>query len=151
MEISDHSDHEGQNLGRSRSDRKPGYKPPWLPRLARFSSPMLRLHNEIVAFTKMLEPTAEEVDGRAKSMSVIREVVHSIWPQAEVLVFGSYATGLYTPASDTDIVVVNAGLNNPTTGLKALSHALTQRQLVRNMQQVLTARVPIIKFEMIER
>lgn len=32
----------------------------------------------------MLEPTSEEVDSRAKSMTVIKEVVHSIWPQAEV-------------------------------------------------------------------
>jgi hypothetical protein len=36
--------------------------------------------------------------------------------QAEVLVFGSYETGLYTPASDTDIVVCGAGLNDPTKG-----------------------------------
>jgi hypothetical protein len=33
-----------------------------------------------------------------------------------VLVFGSYETGLYTPASDTDIVVCGAGLNDPTKG-----------------------------------
>ncbi|KAF6264754.1 hypothetical protein COO60DRAFT_19013 [Scenedesmus sp. NREL 46B-D3] len=130
--------------------RTPGFQPPWLPRLRRFDSPLLRLHNEVVAFCKMLEPTAEEVASRARSMRTVREVVHSIWPQAEVLVFGSYETGLYTPASDTDIVVCGAGLNDPTIGLKALAHALTQRQLVRNMQQVLTARVPIIKFEMLE-
>lgn len=88
-DLSDHSDldhdHDGDHDDQSRSaDRTPGYKPPWLPRLARFSSPMLRFHNEIVAFTKMLEPTPEEVDSRAKSMRVIRDVVHSIWPHAEV-------------------------------------------------------------------
>ena len=34
-----------------------GYKPPWLARLGYFHSPTLRLHNEIVNFCKMLEPT----------------------------------------------------------------------------------------------
>eukprot|EP00775_Hariotina_reticulata_P010713 gene10713-10869_t len=113
-------------------------------------SPLLKLHNEVVAFTKMLEPTPEEVDSRSKSMSTVREVVNSIWPSAQVVVFGSYETGLYTPASDTDIVVVDSGLLDAQKGLRALAHALQQRQLVRNLQQVLTARVPIIKFEMIE-
>jgi len=64
----------------------------------------------------MLEPTPEEVDSRAKSMRVVREVVNSIWPAARVLVFGSYETGLYTPASDTDIVVVESGLADAQKG-----------------------------------
>jgi len=39
---------------------------------------------------------------------------------------------------------------NPASGLKALAQALEARHLVRNMQLVLSARVPIIKFEMID-
>lgn len=100
----------------SASGRTPDFQPPWLPRLMRFGSPLLRLHNEVVAFAKMLEPTAEEVESRARSMRTVREVVHSIWPKANVMVFGSYETGLYTPASDTDIVVCDTGLNDPTKG-----------------------------------
>lgn len=61
--------------------RTPGFKPPWLPRLSPFGSPLLRLHNEVTAFCRMLEPTAEEVESRARSMRTVREVVHSIWPQ----------------------------------------------------------------------
>jgi non-canonical poly(A) RNA polymerase PAPD5/7 len=68
--------------------RKPGFKPPWLPRLCRFGSPLLRLHNEVVAFCRMLEPTAEEVESRSRSMRTVREVVHSIWPQVSVAVVG---------------------------------------------------------------
>jgi DNA polymerase sigma len=56
--------------------RKLGYQPPWLPRLPFFSSPMLRLHNEIVAFCQMLAPTAEEVASRAASLDSLREVSH---------------------------------------------------------------------------
>jgi non-canonical poly(A) RNA polymerase PAPD5/7 len=77
---------------------------------------LLKLHNEVVAFTTMLEPTAEEVDSRRKSMVTVREVVNNIWPSAQVVVFGSYETGLYTPASDTDIVVVDSGLQDPQKG-----------------------------------
>jgi hypothetical protein len=39
---------------------------------------------------------------------------------------------------------------SPTAGLAALASALEARHLVRNMQLVLKARVPIIKFEMID-
>jgi DNA polymerase sigma len=44
----------------------------------------MRLHNEIVAFTQMLEPTAEEVASRAASLDALRQVVAGIWPSAKV-------------------------------------------------------------------
>lgn len=50
-------------LQEKQQQRAAGYQPPWLPRLAHFSSPLMRLHNEIVAFCQMLAPTAEEVRG----------------------------------------------------------------------------------------
>lgn len=104
--------------------RAVGYQPPWLPGLARFNSPMMRLHNEIVAFCQMLAPTAEEVASRAGSLDSLRDVVRSIWPTADVQVFGSYETGLYTPASDTDVVVMHAGNVSPERG-KALRQVVS--------------------------
>jgi non-canonical poly(A) RNA polymerase PAPD5/7 len=77
---------------------------------------MLRLHNEIVAFCQMLAPTAEESASRSASLESLKGVVRGIWPSADVLVFGSYATGLYTPASDTDVVVVATGGVDAQTG-----------------------------------
>jgi hypothetical protein len=50
-----------------------------------------------------------QVASRAASLDSLREVVRGIWPAADVRVFGSYETGLYTPASDTDVVVVDSG------------------------------------------
>jgi non-canonical poly(A) RNA polymerase PAPD5/7 len=60
--------------------------------------------------------------------------------------------GLYTPASDIDLVLVNTRVNNPTVPLKALATALLQKQLIKpsSLQEILTARVPIIKFEMVD-
>jgi hypothetical protein len=52
-----------------------------------------RLHNEIVTFTRMLEPTAREAELRQLSFAAVRDVVHSIWKEARVDVFGSFATG----------------------------------------------------------
>lgn len=54
-------------------------------------------------------PPLFQVASRAASLDSLREVVRGIWPAADVRVFGSYETGLYTPASDTDVVVVDSG------------------------------------------
>lgn len=106
----------GSTHQQQKQQRAVGYQPPWLLRLAHFGSPLMRLHNEIVAFCQMLAPTAEEVASRASSLDSLKEVVRSIWPVADVKVFGSYETGLYTPASDTDVVVVGSGNVNAQTG-----------------------------------
>lgn len=82
--------------GPSTSGRVLGYKPPWLSRIGHFISPLLRLHNEIAFFCKMLEPTAQEAEARQQSVDDVRQVVNSIWPQATVEVFGSFATGKFT-------------------------------------------------------
>lgn len=57
--------------------------------------------------------------------------------------------GLYTPASDIDLVVHNTKVFNIHAALKAFANALSQRKMVRNVQVIGSARVPIIKFEMI--
>ncbi len=77
----------------STSGRDFGYRPPWLGCIGILASPSLRLHNEIVTFAKMLEPTEQEAASRKRSVDAVEEVVRGIWPEAEVKVFGSFATG----------------------------------------------------------
>lgn len=36
----------------------------------------------------------------------MENIILSLWPDAQVQVFGSYRTGLYLPTSDIDIVVI---------------------------------------------
>ncbi len=43
----------------------------------------------------MLEPSWEEAAARRQSIQHVTHVVHSIWPAAEVKVFGSYETGAW--------------------------------------------------------
>jgi DNA polymerase sigma len=64
---------------------------------------------EIVEFCRFLEPTEEEGAARAAATARVAGVVTTIWPDAVVEAFGSYATGLYLPTSDMDLVVTNSG------------------------------------------
>eukprot|EP00193_Tetraselmis_chui_P018908 CAMPEP_0177781534 /NCGR_PEP_ID=MMETSP0491_2-20121128/17914_1 /TAXON_ID=63592 /ORGANISM="Tetraselmis chuii, Strain PLY429" /LENGTH=193 /DNA_ID=CAMNT_0019301631 /DNA_START=25 /DNA_END=603 /DNA_ORIENTATION=+ len=71
---------------------------PWMSdTLDRISSPLLRLHNEITDFVKLVTPTEEEKKDREDALQRTRELVNAIWPNAELKVFGSYATDLYLP------------------------------------------------------
>ena len=110
------------------------------------SSPLLRLHIEIVEFVRLMSPTVDEVDERMRTKEAVGDVVRSIWPSASVEVFGSFRTGLYLPSSDIDVVIMNSGCSNQADGLKALAIALSRRGLARNLQVIAKARVPIVKF-----
>jgi non-canonical poly(A) RNA polymerase PAPD5/7 len=120
---------------------------PWLHALKGISSPFLRLHQEIVEFSRFVAPSPEEETARRDSIARIQSVVQSIWPGATLEVFGSFATGLYLPTSDLDAVILHSGCTDIPSGLKALANALTRRNLAKNMQVISKARVPIIKFE----
>lgn len=62
-------------------------------------------------FCRFLEPTAAETAERSAATERVAEVIQAIWPEAAVQVFGSFATGLYLPTSDMDLVVTDSGAN----------------------------------------
>jgi non-canonical poly(A) RNA polymerase PAPD5/7 len=126
--------------------------PPWWPHgasktLARMRSPLLRLHQEIVDFCRFTEPTAAEAAARAAAVARVRAVVTSIWPGAQLAVFGSFATGLYLPTSDIDAVILDSRCGDPGNGLRALALALARRGAARKIALIAKARIPIVKFE----
>lgn len=51
-----------------------------------------------------------------------------------VQVFGSFATGLFLPTSDMDLVVTGSGCGNVAQGLRALAQAFTRKGMVKNVQ-----------------
>ena len=62
-----------------------------------------------------------------------------------------FKPGLYTPASDIDLVLVGTRVASAQLALKALAVGLTQKRLAKGeVQCIFSARVPIIKFEMAE-
>ena len=120
---------------------------PWRDLLDGISSPSLRLHTEIVEFTRLLRPSAHEEALRRQAFNRLNDIVAEIWSDATLKIFGSFATDLYLPTSDIDAVVLNSGLENPVDGLKALAKSLSRKKMGRNIVVLSRARVPIIKYD----
>ncbi|XP_057970535.1 uncharacterized protein LOC131159538 isoform X2 [Malania oleifera] len=118
----------------------------WFQGMSRFKSPMLQLHKEILDFCDFLSPTPEEQATRQAAVECVFDVIKYIWPNCQVEVFGSFKTGIYLPTSDIDVVILGSNIRTPQIGLVALSRALSQRGIAKNMQVIAKARVPIIKF-----
>ncbi|KAK4285953.1 hypothetical protein QN277_002576 [Acacia crassicarpa] len=125
---------------------EPKLESSWFRGNCKFRSPMLQLHKEIVDFCEFLSPTLEEKAARDMAIESVFQVIKHIWPHSQVEVFGSFRTGLYLPTSDVDVVILKTGLPSPQLGLNALSRALSQRGMAKNILVLGRARVPIIKF-----
>ncbi|GAQ89300.1 DNA polymerase sigma subunit [Klebsormidium nitens] len=148
----DDEDHEEGSSGQQAG--KAGYTPPpWaLASVKRglVRSPLLRLHQEIIDFCDFLAATDDERALREAAVERVKDVILSIWPDCTPTVFGSYATGLFLPTSDMDMVVLNSGVDNVPNALRALSLQLSKRRIAKQIQVIAKARVPIIKFVEVE-
>jgi non-canonical poly(A) RNA polymerase PAPD5/7 len=86
--------------------------PPWMAlegsqNSRRANNPLVALHNEIVGFASLMEPTEDERRVRDSVVEQIREVARREFGlRSQVLVFGSQATGLFLPSSDIDLVIL---------------------------------------------
>jgi len=79
---------------------------PWLKPDFNYSDGVIGLHEEIVHFYKYILPTPCEHAVRIELVNRIEDLVHDLWPQAVVEIFGSFRSGLLLPNSDIDIVVL---------------------------------------------
>jgi non-canonical poly(A) RNA polymerase PAPD5/7 len=64
-----------------------------------------------------------------------------------VEVFGSFATGLYLPTSDIDMVILNSNCVDARAALRKLAGKISQQNMAKNMLVLSKARVPIVKFD----
>ncbi|KAG7900486.1 hypothetical protein KL905_004406 [Ogataea polymorpha] len=104
---------------------------------------------EIKDFIKYISPSAEEIKARNDTVGKLRECITGMWPDAEVHCFGSFATDLYLPGSDIDMVVVSKARNNKydnRSSLYQLSSYIRNHRLGINVEAIAKAKVPIIKF-----
>ncbi|KAG7877665.1 hypothetical protein KL937_004535 [Ogataea polymorpha] len=104
---------------------------------------------EIKDFIKYISPSAEEIKARNDTVGKLRECITGMWPDAEVHCFGSFATDLYLPGSDIDMVVVSKARNNKydnRSSLYQLSSYIRNHRLGVNVEAIAKAKVPIIKF-----
>lgn len=90
---------------------------PWVKRIYS-SPPVLALHEEINDFYEFIKPIEEEEFMRERVVSRIREIVLRLWPNARVEIFGSFATKLYLPTSDIDLMIMGKWDTMPLHTLK---------------------------------
>lgn len=105
------------------------------------------LNLEIQDFIAYISPSKEEIETRNRVVRTLKERITSYWTDCEVHVFGSYATDLYLPGSDIDMVVVSPDRSYDSRNyLYSLSSHLKKAGLARNVEVIAKAKVPIIKF-----
>jgi len=80
---------------------------PWSGREYLHPNFLLRLHEEILDFCAYMAPTKDDHQRREGVVSRLSELAQRLWPGCEVHPFGSFATKLYLPLSDIDVVVLN--------------------------------------------
>ncbi|RIA96802.1 hypothetical protein C1645_754002 [Glomus cerebriforme] len=120
---------------------------PWLTKNStrKYKSVIQRLHYEIEEFVAYLCPTDIERLWRVFAIRRIEQCIKSCYPDAEIMVFGSFNTGLYLPTSDLDIVCFIKE-NSPEI-LKKIAQLLNYHRISEERPITLTkAVVPIIKF-----
>lgn len=139
----------------------------WAPRHAYAGSDaFLGLHEEVLDFWDAFSATASEHAERRESIELLGAALAMRWPGAEVVAFGSFASGLYLPTSDVDVAVRGIAALD---GAGRLSTSETKRvkervlrevaQLIRDadlaredadagfeLEVIASARVPIIRF-----
>jgi non-canonical poly(A) RNA polymerase PAPD5/7 len=89
------------------SQFRSGDLPPWMHQYTDYRrvNSLVALHNEIVGFCKLMEPRPEELKEREQLVQKFTELVHSVFGECQVDVFGSQVTGLCLPTSDIDISI----------------------------------------------
>jgi DNA polymerase sigma len=105
------------------------------------------LTKEIKDFVAYVSPSEAEIHARNTAVTRIRKLIVDLWPDAEVKVFGSYATDMYLPGSDIDMVVLSPdGKYDSRAFLYQLGSRLKSSGIAQKVEVIAKARVPIIKF-----
>lgn len=105
------------------------------------------LTSEIKDFVKYISPSADEIKNRNKVINNLKEHISSLWPDAELHCFGSFATDLYLPGSDIDCVVISKrGRYDNKSSLYQLTSYIRNHNLGVEVVPIAKAKVPIIKF-----
>lgn len=105
------------------------------------------LTKEMKDFVNYISPSKQEIETRNNVVIQLRRQITKFWPGTEVQVFGSYATDLYLPGSDIDMVIISQeGDLEQRSRLYQLSSFLRTKKLAKNIEVIAKAKVPIIKF-----
>ncbi|KAI1324727.1 hypothetical protein F5Y16DRAFT_380212 [Xylariaceae sp. FL0255] len=114
-----------------------------------------RLHKELVDFYEYVRPRDFEEKVRGELVDALSTLIKKKHPDAEILPFGSFMSGLYLPTADMDIAVCSQSLINHNEprfhskktfwGLKA--HLESHEVAFENkIEPVSRAKVPLLKY-----
>ncbi|KAJ6013307.1 hypothetical protein N7540_007898 [Penicillium herquei] len=129
---------------------------PWLESVTPASGPSVWFHNECVAYYKWVRPEVFEDLVRADLISRLARGFERRYGKVQLRPFGSFASGLYLPVADIDLVLLSPQFRQ--TGRKfygvrkgqiyAFSAHLRDMQIAvpGSIETIAHARVPILKF-----
>jgi len=139
---------------------------------------MDHISDDIVEMAAMLKTVADRRrPWQGGALARVRELTKTMWPAAEVHVFGSYESGIAIPPSDIDVVVsgvdiksrlfpkspspsplaisspssyrqgISVGGSGPLSPLEALARELSNQDWCANVTTLPSATVPLIKVQ----
>ncbi|KAJ5553170.1 hypothetical protein N7494_002548 [Penicillium frequentans] len=135
----------------------PGQNPaPWMADVHPNLNPAARLHNEIVAFYSWVRPHMYEQYVREDLISRLETAFQNRYGNIQLRPFGSFASGLYLPVADIDLVLLSTQFldrGNKFYGVRkgqiyAFSAFVRDLNIAvpGSIETIAHARVPILKF-----
>ncbi|KAJ7137931.1 hypothetical protein C8R44DRAFT_339409 [Mycena epipterygia] len=105
-------------------------------------------HREVEGFVNWISPTPQEDEIRGLIVAIISRAVTTSFPDASVFPFGSYATKLYLPLGDIDLVIRSQSMAyaDKHAVLTALAATIKRSGITSKVTIIAKAKVPIVKF-----
>lgn len=93
-----------------------------------------------------ISPTSVDIKTRESVVFRVRAVINKIYPDANVCVFGSCATGLNLPSSDIDLLCYYPAVSEKTI-INRLTSELVRSGICSSIEPIKFAKCPIIKMQ----
>ncbi|KAJ6501894.1 hypothetical protein C8R45DRAFT_895053 [Mycena sanguinolenta] len=105
-------------------------------------------HREVESFVNWISPTPQEDEIRGLLVNLISRAVTESFPDASVYPFGSFATKLYLPLGDIDLVIRSQSMAYADINavLHALAATIKRSRITNKVTIIAKAKVPIVKF-----
>ncbi|CAI5709792.1 unnamed protein product [Peronospora destructor] len=123
---------------------------PMSPSYARYLSEehfFSHLSSQVEAYVDYIDTKLASVEmHQQQAIDSLQELVHSLWPDAVINVYGSSYTHLALPSSDIDCVLVSKSLigERPLAILKALSAEVERQPWTKQLELFDDAEVPVL-------
>ena len=93
---------------------------------------------------RFVSPTPDSHCTRLAVLDRFKAAVTAVWPGCRVDTFGSFATGLYLPTSDLDLVIFGRW---PTIPFQSLKNILLPLAAHNSIEIIDSAVVPIVRYD----